>query len=106
LTAGIHEVFRGSNFFSNAGVGEINKNLNIELRPPNLPSGGQILKIWTNGSWFLVTRRSLVTRSDPTLFYFAIIFSDRIMPSPFYKIVDTTAGDDTDNGNSLKRSPF
>ena len=30
LTAGIHEVFRGSNFFSNAGVGEINKNLNIE----------------------------------------------------------------------------
>ena len=31
MTAGIHEVFRGSNFFSNAGVGKINKNLNIEL---------------------------------------------------------------------------
>ena len=30
MTAGIHEVFRGSKFFSNAGVGEINKNLNIE----------------------------------------------------------------------------
>ena len=44
------------------------------LKPPNLPSGGQILKIWTNGFWFLVTRQSLVTRSGPTLFYFAIIF--------------------------------
>ena len=31
MTAGIYEVFRGSNFFSNAGVGKINKNLNIEL---------------------------------------------------------------------------
>jgi hypothetical protein len=31
LTAGIHGVFRGSKFFSNAGVGEINKNLNIEF---------------------------------------------------------------------------
>jgi hypothetical protein len=30
LPAGIHAVFRGSKFFSNAGVGEINKNLNIE----------------------------------------------------------------------------
>jgi hypothetical protein len=44
------------------------------LKHPNLPSGGQVLKIWTNGFWFLVTRQSLVTRSDPTLFYFAIIF--------------------------------
>ncbi len=32
MTAGIHEVFRGSKFLSNAGVGEINKNLNIELK--------------------------------------------------------------------------
>jgi hypothetical protein len=32
LPAGIHEVFRGSKFFSNAGVGEINKNVNIELQ--------------------------------------------------------------------------
>jgi hypothetical protein len=32
LTAGIYEVFGGSNFFSNAGVGEINKNLNIEFK--------------------------------------------------------------------------
>ena len=32
MTAGIHEVFRGSTFFSNAGVGKINKNLNIESK--------------------------------------------------------------------------
>ena len=32
MPAGIHEVFRGSKFFSNAGVGEINKNVNIELQ--------------------------------------------------------------------------
>ena len=31
MTAGIHAVFRGSKFFSNAGVGEINRNLNIKL---------------------------------------------------------------------------
>ncbi len=31
MTAGIHEVFRGSNFFSNAGVGKINKNVNLEF---------------------------------------------------------------------------
>jgi hypothetical protein len=46
------------------------------LNHHNLPSGGQILKIWTNGFWGLVTMLCLVTRSDPTLFYFAIIFSD------------------------------
>ena len=34
LTAGIHEVSRGSKFFPNAGVGEINKNLNIEFYAP------------------------------------------------------------------------
>ena len=32
MTAGIHEVFRGSTFFFNAGVGKINKNLNIEYQ--------------------------------------------------------------------------
>jgi hypothetical protein len=31
LTAGIDGLFRGSKFFSNAGVGKINKNLNIEF---------------------------------------------------------------------------
>ena len=53
------------------------------LKHPNLPSGGQILKIWTNGFWFLVTRQSLVTRNDPALFYFAIIFSDTIRTHVF-----------------------
>jgi hypothetical protein len=32
LTAGIDGLFGGSNFFSNAGVGQINKNLNIEYQ--------------------------------------------------------------------------
>ena len=32
MTAGIHGVFRGSKFFSNAGVGKINKNLNIKYQ--------------------------------------------------------------------------
>ncbi len=31
MTAGILPVFRGSKFFSNAGVGQINKNLRVEL---------------------------------------------------------------------------
>ena len=35
MTAGIHEVFRGSKFFSNAGVGKINKNLNIKYKLNN-----------------------------------------------------------------------
>jgi hypothetical protein len=38
LHAGIHEVFRGSKFFSNTGVGKINKNLNIEYLKTYLPS--------------------------------------------------------------------
>ncbi len=33
MTTGILAVFRGSNFFSNAGVGQNSKNLSIELYP-------------------------------------------------------------------------
>ena len=40
MTAGIHEVFRGSPFFSNAGVGKINKNLNIEFYGLYVLAGG------------------------------------------------------------------
>ena len=44
MTAGIHEVFQGSKFFSNAGVGEINKNLNIKFHEPRFFSHIIILR--------------------------------------------------------------
>ena len=44
MTAGIHEVFRGSTFFSNAGVGKINKNLNIELQKIKITGSTTLMK--------------------------------------------------------------
>ena len=38
MTAGILPVFRGSKFFSNKEVGQINKNLNIEYKEVNTGS--------------------------------------------------------------------